>query len=104
MLTIKVISAFAAMAMGAAVALLFPGVSPDADASTPAKVVSTPVKVASTSATAVEIAPVDVRPIGRNCSEQSWPYYEVSCLRDTRKAAGKANTVRMIALDHLATK
>ena len=41
MLTVKIISAFAAMAMGAALVLVFPGFSPDADAGTPPQVVKT---------------------------------------------------------------
>ncbi len=30
---------------------------------------------------------------------QSWPYYEQSCLRDSRQADGNAHVVRFIAID-----
>jgi hypothetical protein len=33
---------------------------------------------------------------------QSWPYYDHSCLRDSRKADGNARTVRVIAADRSA--
>jgi hypothetical protein len=32
---------------------------------------------------------------------QGWPYYEKTCLHDGRPSSGKAQMVRMIAIDHL---
>jgi len=32
---------------------------------------------------------------------QGWPYYEKACVRDGRPSDGKAQVVRMIAIDHL---
>src|SRR5262245_50067272 len=79
MLTYKIISVAGAMAMGAAVVLVMPGFSPEADASTPPKV--------------VDSKPLDVRLIGKDCTEQAWPYYEAGCLRDHNRANGQAGAV-----------
>ncbi len=40
---------------------------------------------------------LDIRPLGSNCSEQAWPYFEAGCLRDQRSARGKAKTARIVA-------
>jgi hypothetical protein len=42
---------------------------------------------------------LDVRPVGRDCSEQAWPNFEASCLR----SAGNKTTViqaRLVTADH----
>jgi len=44
---------------------------------------------------------VDTRPIGSNCSEREWPYFEAACLRDPRQPFGQARQVRIIPLDRL---
>jgi len=35
---------------------------------------------------------------------QPWPYYEASCLRDSRRVESRSATVRMIALDKPAAR
>jgi hypothetical protein len=35
----------------------------------------------------------------QTCCLQTWPYYERSCLRDTRQRDGDARTVRVIAIN-----
>jgi hypothetical protein len=35
---------------------------------------------------------LDVRPVGRDCSEQAWPNFEAACLR----AAGTKTEVRQV--------
>ena len=85
MLTYKVIPAIAAIAMGAAAVLTLPGFSPEADASTPPKV--------------IKGDRLDIRPIGKDCSQQAWPYYEANCLRDRKQASGQARPVRMVTTD-----
>ena len=62
MLIDKIIPAVAAVAIGAAAVMSLPGFSPEADASTPPKVVKSD--------------RLDLRPIGADCSPQAWPYYE----------------------------
>lgn len=90
MLTNKVIPAIAAAAIGAAVVVAIPGFSPEADASTPPKV--------------VKGDRLDIRPIGKDCSLQAWPYYESGCLRDRKRAMGQARTVRVISTDRLTNR
>src|SRR5436305_1171820 len=83
MLTYKIISAAGAMAMGAAVVLVMPGFSPEADASMPAQVVES----------------TDIRPTG-NCTQQAWPYYKADCLRDRNH--GQVRSVRIVTTDRVA--
>ncbi len=44
----------------------------------------------------------DVRPLGTDCSEKGWPYFEASCLRDTRNPFGQVRAVRVVTTDRLA--
>ena len=44
---------------------------------------------------------VDARPIGAKCSQHEWPYFEASCLRDSRQPFGQARQVRVIPLDRM---
>jgi hypothetical protein len=90
MLINKIIPAVAAAAMGAAAVMSLPGFSPEADASTPPKVVKSD--------------RLDLRPIGADCSPQAWPYYEANCLRDRREASRQAKPVRLISTDRIATQ
>jgi hypothetical protein len=45
---------------------------------------------------------IDIRPLGINCSEQAWPYFEASCMRDRRMAQGKAKPARIVTADRIA--
>jgi len=42
---------------------------------------------------------LDVRPVGAQCSEQAWPYFEAKCLRDGRIAMGVAKPARIVSAD-----
>lgn len=44
---------------------------------------------------------MEVRPIGSECSQREWPYFEAACLRDLRQPFGQARQVRIIPLDRL---
>ncbi|MEA2982144.1 MAG: hypothetical protein QOF09_3967 [Alphaproteobacteria bacterium] len=44
---------------------------------------------------------LDVRPIGAQCSEQAWPYFEANCVRDRRQAMGQAKPARIVTSDRL---
>jgi hypothetical protein len=90
MLIYKALSALAAMAIGAAVVLALPGFSPVADASTPPKVVKSD--------------RLDLRPIGKDCTTQAWPYYEANCLRDRSQAMSQARTVRVVTTDRISAR
>ena len=39
----------------------------------------------------------DTRPLARDCSGNAWPYFEASCLRDTRNPLGQARDVRLVS-------
>jgi hypothetical protein len=86
----KIIPAVAAVAIGAGAVMSLPGFSPEADASTPPKVVKSD--------------RLDLRPVGADCSPQAWPYYEANCLRDRREASRQAKPVRLISIDRIATR
>jgi hypothetical protein len=44
---------------------------------------------------------IDTRSQRKITCAQGWPYYEKSCLQEGRQLDGKAQMVRMIAIDHL---
>ena len=47
---------------------------------------------------------LDIRPLGTQCSEQAWPYFEANCLRDRRETSRQAKPVRLITTDRTATQ
>jgi|SRR5688572_13059222 hypothetical protein len=44
---------------------------------------------------------LDIRPLGTRCSEQAWPYFEATCMRDRRMALGQAKPARIVAADRV---
>ena len=46
---------------------------------------------------------LDIRPIGTQCSQQAWPYYEANCLRDRRTSIGQAKAARVVTADRIGT-
>ena len=46
---------------------------------------------------------IDFRPLGIDCSEQAWPYFEAGCMRDRRMALGRAKPARIVTADRIAT-
>ena len=42
---------------------------------------------------------LDIRPLGSQCSEQAWPYFEANCVRDKRAAMGRAKSPRIVTAD-----
>ena len=65
---IKALSAIAVAACIAAALTLLPGFAPQVEASTPPAL--------------AKADRLDIRPVGRDCSQQSWPNFEASCLRN----------------------
>lgn len=56
------------------------------------------------SAPGVKADRADARPLARQCSQNAWPYFEASCLRDTRNAFGQAReVVRVVSTDRLTS-
>ena len=41
----------------------------------------------------------DTRPLANQCSQYGWPYFEATCMRDTRIAYGEARPVRLVSSD-----
>jgi hypothetical protein len=82
---IKALCAIAVAAFIAAAMTVLPGFAPQVEASTPHVL--------------AKGDRLDVRPVGRDCSQQAWPNFEASCLR----AAGAKTTVmqaRLVTADH----
>ena len=82
---IKALSAVAIAAVAAAALTVLPGFAPQVEASTPHVL--------------AKGDRLDVRPVGRDCSQQAWPNFKASCLR----AAGTKTTVmqaRLVTADH----
>jgi hypothetical protein len=44
---------------------------------------------------------LDIRPLGTQCSEQAWPYFEANCLRDRRAVMGQAKSPRIVTADRV---
>ncbi len=44
----------------------------------------------------------DARPLAGECSAKAWPYFEASCLRDTRNPFGRAQDARLVSFDSTA--
>ena len=78
---IKALSAIAIAAFVAAALTVLPGFAPQVEASTPPALAKSD--------------RLDVRPVGRDCSEQAWPNFESSCLRHavTRTTVKQARLV-----------
>ncbi|PJG56671.1 hypothetical protein CVM73_03740 [Bradyrhizobium forestalis] len=81
---IKTISAIALAACVAAALTLLPGFAPTVEASVPQPLAKSD--------------RLDIRSIGKDCSEQAWPNFEVSCLR---RAGSKASVreARLVTAD-----
>ena len=73
---IKAVSAIAVAACVAAALSILPGFAPQVEASVPQAL--------------AKGDRLDIRPVGRNCSQQAWPNFEASCLR----VAGSKTVIR----------
>ena len=45
---------------------------------------------------------LDARPAGTACSEQAWPYFEASCVKDRREPMSRAKSVRIVTPERSA--
>jgi hypothetical protein len=64
----KALSAIAIAAVAAGALTVLPGFAPQVEASTPQALAKSD--------------RLDIRPVGAACSEQAWPNFETSCLRN----------------------
>lgn len=85
---IKTAYAIAISAIAASVFVAFPSLSPPVGASAPI--------VGAKSDRA------DIRPLGTECGEKPWPYFDAACTRDARIPLVQPRDVRMIAADRAA--
>jgi len=78
---IKAFSAIAIAALVAGALTVLPGFTPNVEASTPQPL--------------AKADRLDIRTIGRDCSQQAWPNFEASCLRqaDSKTAVREARLV-----------
>jgi hypothetical protein len=77
---IKALSAIAVAAFVAAALTVLPGFAPQVEASVPQAL--------------AKADRLDIRLVGRDCSEQAWPNFEASCLR----VAGSKAMIRQARL------
>jgi hypothetical protein len=81
---IKTLSAVAIAAFVAAGLAILPGFAPEVEASVPRPL--------------AKADRLDIRPVGRDCSQQSWPNFEASCLR-TAGSKGTVREARLVTAD-----
>jgi hypothetical protein len=77
---LKAISAIAVAVFVAAALAVLPGFAPQVEASVPQAL--------------AKGDRLDIRPLGRDCSQQAWPNFEASCLR----VAGSKTVIRAARL------
>jgi hypothetical protein len=82
---IKTFSAIALAAFVAAGLTVVPGFTPKVEASVP---------VALTKSDRL-----DIRPVGRDCSEQAWPNFEASCLRSATSKKAQIREARLVTAE-----
>ena len=82
---INAISAIAIAACAAAALAIVPGFAPQVEASVPHAL--------------AKADRLDIRPIGRDCSQQAWPNFEASCLRVAGTKAMAIREARLVTAD-----
>lgn len=87
---LKIAYAVAAAAIIAASLVVFPSLSFQVVAGTPAA--------------SGKSDRADLRPLGAYCSQRAWPYYEASCLRDTSNRLAPAKEVRFVPMEKQSEK
>ena len=81
---IRALSAIAVATFVAAALTVLPGFSPQVEASQPQPL--------------AKADRLDIRPVGKDCSQQAWPNFESSCLRTTG-ATAVVREARLITAD-----
>jgi hypothetical protein len=82
---IKAISVIAIAAFVAAALTILPGFAPQVEASVPHVL--------------AKADRLDIRPIGRDCSQQAWPNFEASCLRVAGTKSMVTREARLVTAD-----
>jgi hypothetical protein len=87
---IKTVSAVAVAAMIAAGFVAFPGLSPEVEASSPV--------------IGAKGDRADLRPLGVECGQNAWPYFDAACTRNTRNPLVAPREVRVISANRVAAR
>jgi hypothetical protein len=82
---IKALSAIAIAAFVAAALTILPGFAPQVEASVPAAL--------------AKADRLDVRPVGRDCSQQAWPNFETFCLRSAGAKTAAIREARLVTAE-----
>jgi hypothetical protein len=82
---LKTLSAIATAAVIAAAIAVIPGFATQVDASTPIAM--------------VKADRLDIRPIGKDCSQKAWPYFENNCLRKAGSRTVMTQSARLVAFE-----
>jgi hypothetical protein len=84
---IKALSAIAIAAFAAAALTILPGFAPQVAASVPQAL--------------GKADRLDVRPVGRDCSQHAWPNFETSCLRTAGTKAPVVREARLVTANRM---
>lgn len=87
---IKTVSAVAVAAIVAACFVAFPSLSPQVEASSPVP--------------GAKGDRADIRPLGTECGQKAWPYFDGACLHDARNPLIAPRDVRMVSADRTAVQ
>ncbi len=82
---IKALPAFAIAAFITAAIAILPGFAPQVEARVPQAL--------------AKGDRLDIRPVGRDCSQQAWPNFEASCLRAAGTKAAAIREARLVTAD-----
>jgi len=85
---IKTVYAIAVAAIVAACFVAFPSLSFQVEASSPLP--------------GAKADRADMRPLGTDCSQNAWPYFEAACLRDASRPLAQPQQVRIVPTDRVA--
>ncbi len=85
---IKTVYAIAVAAIAAACFVAFPSLSPQVEASSPVP--------------GAKADRADLRPLGTECGQKAWPYFDAACLRDARYPLVQPHDVRFVSADRIA--
>ena len=86
---LKTIYAIAVAAIAAACFVGFPSLSREVEASAPLP--------------DAKGDRADIRPLGTDCGQKEWPYFDAACLRDARNPLAQPHQVRLIVPGRVRT-
>ncbi len=82
---IKALSAIAVVAFMTAALTILPGFAPQVEASVPQPL--------------AKGDRLDIRPVAKDCAQQTWPNFDASCLRSTVSRTAVVREARLVTAD-----